>query len=644
MKSFLIFILFFIGMATPLAAQNDCYKNLRREGLSLLKKKSYRQAVDKFFAARYCPNKPEKDDLDELIKQTQDQWVAALDQAQQKTALALAKADSALTLANKIIDAFYFYKDSFALAFKDDKYGFINKKGEVVIPYEYEEALPFDNSGHAWVKRWDGAYLLDTKGVEYRLATELNKLDSNVVALDLRDQELDTFPEMILENPQLKILLLSKNHLTTLPEGLRKLTNLQSLNLATNQLDSLPLFIGELHQLQTLELSFNRLRNLPVSIGKLDQLKALDLRGNYLSSLPETIGELQQLRVLNLHSNSIENFPSVINKLTNLQSLNLHRNGLRNLPASISQLRNLRHLDISFNGLRELPESIGLLVYLQTLELAENSITKLPESIGQLRSLPTLNLYGSDLEGLPASIIQLKNLRELNLSANAIKELPEKIGQLSNLQVLSLSQNKLTRLPVSVGQLSRLQNLDVSYNLLEDLPVSIGQLRNLQTINLEYNKLELQALQKLPLRAYIQQLLHYAGSLTYSGNYTAALNYYQALAVEKPNTDIKREAAIRCSNLTWQLLFQKKFRQSLQAALLALQFDAINANLYTNLPLAYLFNNQFEKAKAIYLAYKNKMYNEEQSYKMVFLNDFDDLESKGITHPDIAKIRLFLEK
>lgn len=695
MKPCLLFIFLFFGAAS-LAAQADCYQNLRSEGLSLLKKKSYRQAVDKFFAARYCPDKPTKDDLDALIKKTQDQWVAALDQAinasktaQQKTAAALAKADSALTLANNIIDAFYFYKDSFALAYKNNYYGFIDKQGKAVIDYQYQEALPFDNTGYARVKRSGTTYLIDTKGVEYRLATEVNQLYSNVVALDLRDRGLDTFPMPIVENPQLKILFLFGNRLTSLPEEFGKLTNLQTLYLSTNQLTSLPESIGKLDSLHTLDVSYNHLRSLPATIGQLHQLQILDVTGSELTSLPETIGELQKLQSLILTYNPLVNLPVAIIRLSHLENLNLHRSKLTNLPEFIGQLTNLRSLNISRNVLTSLPESIGQLTSLQTLELFDNQLTRLPESIGRLHDLQTLVLYnnplaslpesigqlrnlqilsvsGSPLTSLPASIVQLKNLQKLYLSNNQITSLPEKIGQCNSLQVLNLYQNELMSLPASIGQLSQLHTLDLSVNNLTSLPATIGQLNQLQILNLNDNKLtdlptsigQLSSLQKLDLSGneignqalkklspifYIENLAKFAKAASGRENYALSLNYYQALANQKTSTKIKQEAANNCSNITWDLLLKKEFKRALEAALLAQQFDATNANLYTNLPLAYLFNNQFEKAKVIYLSHKDKMY-DKRSYKEVFLNDFDDLEAAGITHPDIPKIITLLKK
>lgn len=76
--SILFIIHFFI---TNIAAQKNCYSDLRARGVQLQKEKDYRKSIDKLFAARYCPDKPAKEDLDELIKSTQDKWVNELDQA-----------------------------------------------------------------------------------------------------------------------------------------------------------------------------------------------------------------------------------------------------------------------------------------------------------------------------------------------------------------------------------------------------------------------------------------------------------------------------------------------------------------------------------------------------------------------------------
>ncbi len=481
MKYFLLLILCFININASLTAQSECYKNLRKEGLTLLQKKNYRSAVDKFFAARYCPDKPAKDDLDDLIKKAQDQWVAALDQANKKTTAALARADSALALANKIINALYFYKDSLALAYKNGYYGFINKKGEIVIDYYYWEALPFDNTGYARVKKNNIAYLIDTKGVEYQLATELNQLNSNILALDLSNKQLDSFPRAILEHPQLKVLLLSDN-----------------------QLDSLPAAFGNLAALQLLDLSSNRLTSVPVAFGELKNLKFLDLSFNQLTNIPEALGNLTSLEYLSLH-------------------------------------------------------------------------------------------------------------------VNELKNLPEALGNLNSLRFLYLSNNQLTNLPIGLKNLKQVQFLDLYYNPLHP-----------------------EAFQNLSPQFYNDQLMQFAQNLYYEEKYSETVPYYRALDVKALNNDQKRAHIFIGESLFNRLVGSKEFKLALDVALMAQKCQDSDMDLFFRLPLAYLLNDQYEKAKAIYMAFKDKKYNDNWFYKELFITDFDNLEADGITHPDIAKIRALL--
>ncbi|MFC2080140.1 hypothetical protein ACFLRQ_01560 [Bacteroidota bacterium] len=120
---------------------------------------------------------------------------------------------------------------------------------------------------------------------------------------------------------------------------------------------------------------------------------------------------------------------------------------------------------------------------------------------------------------------------------------------------------------------------------------------------------------------------------------TRILNSYEEDATERKNI------ALPCSNLSFNLLFEKEFSLALKLIELARQADPSREIIYTNLPLAYLFNDQYEKAMDIYTKWKDKAYESNQDFETfteVFLTDLDDLESQGITHPDIQKIRTLL--
>src|SRR6266480_1505173 len=61
-----------------------------------------------------------------------------------------------------------------------------------------------------------------------------------------------------------------------------------------------------------------------------------------------------------------------------------------------------------------------------------------------------------------------------------------------------------------------------------------------------------------------------------------------------------------------------------------------------NLADAYLFDNQFDKAKALYLENQNAKISDERSFIQMVLDDFKELQEAGITHPDIEKIKALL--
>jgi hypothetical protein len=62
-----------------------------------------------------------------------------------------------------------------------------------------------------------------------------------------------------------------------------------------------------------------------------------------------------------------------------------------------------------------------------------------------------------------------------------------------------------------------------------------------------------------------------------------------------------------------------------------------------NLAHGYLFDNQFDKAKAIYLENKDaKLGDDERTFSQAVLNDFKELQDAGITHPDMDKIKALL--
>jgi tetratricopeptide (TPR) repeat protein len=94
---------------------------------------------------------------------------------------------------------------------------------------------------------------------------------------------------------------------------------------------------------------------------------------------------------------------------------------------------------------------------------------------------------------------------------------------------------------------------------------------------------------------------------------------------------------------TYQL-YNRKPSEAIAASLKALELTPENAVLIkTNLAHGYLFDNQFEKAKAIYLENKDaKLPDSAQTFSEEVLDDFKQFRDAGITHPDMGKIEALL--
>jgi tetratricopeptide (TPR) repeat protein len=106
----------------------------------------------------------------------------------------------------------------------------------------------------------------------------------------------------------------------------------------------------------------------------------------------------------------------------------------------------------------------------------------------------------------------------------------------------------------------------------------------------------------------------------------------------------RRYAAAYYIDLGTCQLYNRKPREAIAASLKALELTPENAVLIkTNLAHGYLFDNQFDKAKAIYLENKDaKLSDEQRTFSEAVLDDFKQFRDAGITHPDMEKIEALL--
>jgi hypothetical protein len=258
------------------------------------------------------------------------------------------EAESALKKATKLINAFAFYKDRFALAYgpkmsgniTENVFYFIDKDGNEVSKLgRWDDASTFQQMGYAEVGKSSPEgqiaekYYVDTFGHTFLISRRLRTMNQGVEALDLSDRGymLEFRSKKIAKNKSLKILDLSRN-----------------------MFDFLGPKIWSLKELRVLDVQINAIRRLSPKIAALQDLTYLDLSFNELKKLPPEIGQLKNLRQLYLASNQMNELPAEICQLTNLEILDLSNawtmgNQLRSLPQDIGQLKNLNYLNLYGN-------------------------------------------------------------------------------------------------------------------------------------------------------------------------------------------------------------------------------------------------------------------------------------------------------
>ena len=667
-----IFSICLLG-STSLTAQCDRLLQLSREALAA---RNYQLAIERLLDTRdVCPE--QKDVVNQLIQQAFQQIEGekqlAMDAQQQAETERQAaeklrqreeglrkRADSALSVAARVLDQLYFYEGKFGLTLKDlgngslpkYRYGFIDRTGKTVIPFLYEQATPFSaEDGFARVQVNQEKYLLDTTGMTYELAESVAELTPTTRALDLTLTATDTLPTNLGAYPQLRVLLLKGDSfrsvsslphekLTELPSSITQLSKLTVLAATYLALSKLPQDMGKLTALQRLDLHRNVLDSLPISLGQLKQLEYLDVSFNRFEELPSSIPALENLKVLDLKLNDLLYLPENFHHLSQLETLNITGNAsLEYLPDSFGLLINLTSFEKTEGVLRELPANFGQLQSLEELILYNNSIYELPESFGQLHNLKTLYISGNKLYDLPASFTQLKNLEKLSIGRNPLGKLPDDFGLLRNLKSVSLDEAELEALPISFAQLSKLESLGLEMNPLQELPPFLCEIPEVRLDPpLQWELIDT-CPELTPDSLSASELWWIAETYIDQQEYAQAYPIYQLLT----QRDSRHfEYWYKYSRTG---LFIQKQEEAISTAQQILESMPEHTSMNANLALGYVLNGQYDLAEPLYLRWKDKTFHQGlYPARRIFLYDIRKLEEKGITHPDFDKVRALLNE
>jgi hypothetical protein len=131
--------------------------------------------------------------------------------------------------------------------------------------------------------------------------------------------------------------------------------------------------------------------------------------------------------------------------------------------------------------------------------------------------------------------------------------------------------------------------------------------------------------------------------LTLSKQYAVKNNF---VAIDTIDKEIKIKVADLYNSLGWENILLKKFDDAMFYITEGLKYDPNSVFLKGNVPHIELLTGNIEKAKRLYLSYKNDLFNKDyKTYKDAFLSDFQEFEKVGIINENIKEIiRLLNEK
>ncbi|CAF3582304.1 unnamed protein product [Rotaria sordida] len=367
----------------------------------------------------------------------------------------------------------------------------------------------------------------------------------HLISLNLADNDLKIFPNLICHLPRLIELNLASNYIESIPSDIIKLQSLEVLNLQSNRLLCLPNEMEYLKRLRDVYLSFNLFKDIPIPLARLTNIRYSDvnnlcLAGNHIRKLSnEVIQHLEYCRQLDLRMNQIkydDNDFILLNQLINLTHIDISHNhrineidlrllskleqihcsynntlrlilnghSLKQLNASHNKLKhidvvnppmNLIQLDIGFNEFQTLPDWLNEdNSSLERLIADHNRINVLPNKLFTTsKRLQYIRLDHNCLLYLPEKISNC-NIETLLLHCNQIEHLPTcLLKNMHRLKILNLSHNQLISLPLpnDRSDLNRLQELYLSCNELDDdVFAIISRYERLKILHLAYNKIE----------------------------------------------------------------------------------------------------------------------------------------------------------
>ena len=119
-------------------------------------------------------------------------------------------------------------------------------------------------------------------------------------------------------------------------------------------------------------------------------------------------------------------------------------------------------------------------------------------------------------------------------------------------------------------------------------------------------------------------------------NYEVAIKLYEKLYTIDKSQNIALKLANLCISTAAFNLFDRQFKKAIQQAQRGVALDEKHLDAHAIIATGYLYDNQFEKAKKLYLQYKKAPYNGTELGE-IFIGNLQALQANGITCPDFDK-------
>ncbi len=205
---------------------------------------------------------------------------------------------------------------------------------------------------------------------------------------------------------------------------LKKLNKLYVFEIKNNNIDSFPEIIGSFKNLMYLSSSKNPLKKLPESFGKLQSLKILKLHYTSIDSLPNNFSALNQLQTLEIQSNNADTFftKNALKGLYNLKSLTIFKTNLKEFPLGMEKNKKLKNVVIVDCQLENIDPKFSDNKIVSTLILDNNKIKEFPLEFIKLKTLKELSLRNNNIKKLPEKVSYLSGLEVLDLRGNPISK------------------------------------------------------------------------------------------------------------------------------------------------------------------------------------------------------------------------------